>query len=313
MKTCIYLGPELAAYGFGEGHPFGPLRHDAFRQALVAQGLDASLPMLSPVMADRALIELFHTADYVQQVINQSRTGQGFLDSGDTPAFKGVYEAAAYVVGSVIDAVDRLLASEYQQAFVPIAGLHHARRDGAAGFCVFNDCAIAIEYLKQKGLQQILYVDIDAHHGDGVFYGFEDDPALVFVDLHESGDYLYPGTGNASETGKGRAQGYKLNIPMLPGADDRAFYKAWATAEAFIERFKPEFIVLQCGVDSIAGDPITDMAYSAAAHAHATGALIKIAARHAGGRLLALGGGGYNLENIAAGWTAVVRAMLEGQ
>ena len=195
---------------------------------------------------------------------------------------------------------------------MPIAGLHHARRDSAAGFCVFNDCGVAIETLRQlHAIRRIAYVDIDAHHGDGVFYAFEADPELCFADLHEDGQYLYPGTGGVSETGRGAARGTKLNIPMPPGADDRAFFRAWEAVESFIDRAAPEFILLQCGADSIAGDPITHMAYSSAAHRHAARRLCILAERHCDGRLLALGGGGYNLRNLAEGWCAVVEAMLD--
>ncbi|MCW8956150.1 MAG: acetoin utilization protein AcuC [Gammaproteobacteria bacterium] len=310
--TCIYLGQELAAYGFGDDHPFGPQRHQVFQQALEFQGLLEALSVIKPVQASKQQIELFHTAEYVEQVIVQSKTGQGYLDYGDTPAFKGVYEAASYVVGSVLDAVDRLLDGQCLSAFVPIAGLHHAKRNRAAGFCVFNDCGIAIEYLKQKGLSQILYVDIDAHHGDGVFYGFEDDSSLIFVDIHESGDYLYPGTGDVTETGQGAAEGMKLNIPMPPGADDEDFYRVWAMVESFLQQFQPQFIILQAGADSLAGDPITHLQYSATVHRFVARALIARAARYTC-PMLALGGGGYNHENIAAGWTAVVTAMLDNQ
>lgn len=311
LSTCVYLGANLATYGFGNNHPFGPERHNSFEKALKAKKIDHLVNILQPVSADRDTLALFHESSYIDRVIEQSRTGQGYLDYGDTPAFKGVYEASCYVVGSVVDAVDQLLDEHYRHAFVPIAGLHHARREGAAGFCVFNDCGIAIEYLKSKGLEQILYVDIDAHHGDGVFYAFEDDPALIFADIHESGKYLYPGTGNRIETGTGSAKGLKLNIPMAPGADDDDFMIAWQELTSFVEKFSPQFILLQCGVDSLAGDPITHLKYSASAHAHATRSLIKIARQHCDGKLLAMGGGGYNHDNIARGWSAVVKAMTE--
>lgn len=146
-----------------------------------------------------------------------------------------MYEAASFVAGTVCDAIDRIIRKEYQRAFIPIAGLHHARRHIAAGFCVFNDCGVAIEYLRhQHNIQRIAYVDIDAHHGDGVFYSFEDDPELIFADLHEDGHFLYPGTGAATETGKGQAIGTKLNIPMPPHADDDAFMQAWEAVEEFL-------------------------------------------------------------------------------
>ena len=127
-------------------------------------------------------------------------------DDGDTPARPGIFDAASVAVGTTMAAVDAIMQGEAKRAFVPIAGLHHAGRDCAAGFCVFNDCGVAAEYLRAKyGVTRIAYVDIDAHHGDGVFYGFEDDPDLIFADIHEDGRYLYPGTGAVTETGRGPA------------------------------------------------------------------------------------------------------------
>lgn len=311
FSTCVYLGANLASYGFGNNHPFGPQRHQAFETALKKQQLDQKVALLDPVTIDREIIELFHEPAYIDRVIEQSETGQGYLDYGDTPAFKGIYEAACYVVGSVIDAINQLLNHHYQHAFVPIAGLHHARREGAAGFCVFNDCGIAIEYLKTRGLNQICYVDIDAHHGDGVFYGFETDPEVIFADIHESGDYLYPGTGDNTETGREAAKGMKLNIPMQPESSDEDFFIAWQQIETFLSHYKPQFILLQCGVDSMAGDPITHLKYSAKAHAHATRSLLRIANQYCQGKLLVMGGGGYNHDNIAEGWTTVVKTLSE--
>ncbi len=310
--TCVYVGDDLASYGFGQGHPFGPDRLGAFWSQARDQGLDRRVEVCTPVSTGRESIERFHTAAYVDRVITRSASGEGYLDSGDTPAYPGIYEAACYVVGSVLDAVAQLMAGERRHVFVPIAGLHHAARDSAAGFCVFNDCGIAIETLRSiYGLGRIAYVDIDAHHGDGVFYAFEDDPQLIFADLHEDGRYLYPGTGALEETGRGAAQGTKLNIPMAPEADDAAFLTAWEQVEAFLEAHPPEFILLQCGADSIAGDPITHLQYTPAAHRHAAARLCRLADRYCDGRLLAMGGGGYNRDNLARAWTAVVEALVE--
>jgi acetoin utilization protein AcuC len=311
-RVTIYAGGRLGDYHFGVDHPFGPARHDAFMTRLRQLGLAQRCRIVEPKTAPRAEIERFHTPDYVDWVMQRSDAGEGFLDGGDTPAFPGVYEAAARVVGAVLQAVADLMTGKTRRAFVPIAGLHHARRDSAAGFCVFNDCGIAIESLRQRfGVRRIGYVDIDAHHGDGVYYAFEDDPDLALIDLHEDGRYLYPGSGAISETGKGGAKGTKLNIPLPPGAGDRAFFEIWDAAEGFLERTKPEFILLQCGADSLAGDPITHLAYSSEAHRHAATRLCLLADEHCQGRLLALGGGGYDLDNLASAWCAVVEAMLE--
>ena len=310
--VCVTIGEQLARYGFGEGHPFGPDRLAAFWTEAQAQGLDRQLIQCLPGSATREQLERFHTPEYVERVISQSATGEGYLDCGDTPAFPGIYEAACTVVGSVLDAVERIMKAECRHAFVPIAGLHHARRDSAAGFCVFNDCGIAIEILRlQYSLQRIAYVDIDAHHGDGVFYSFEEDADLIFADMHEDGRVLYPGTGAAEETGKGRARGTKLNIPMPPESSDDLFYPAWQQVEDFVDRHCPQFILFQCGADSIAGDPITHLRYTPAAHRHAAQRLKQLAEKHCQGRLLAMGGGGYNRDNLARAWTAVAAALLE--
>ncbi len=311
LPVCLYDGVELECYHFGPSHPFGPRRLGAFRDAAMRRGLVARACVCAPTTATAAEIARFHTPDYIAKVKIQSKLGVGYLDFGDTPAFIGVYEAASTVVGTTLDAVARIMRDACRRAFVPIAGLHHARRDTAAGFCVFNDCGVAIETLRsQYGVRRIAYVDIDAHHGDGVFYPFEADADLIFADLHEDGRHLYPGTGAAEETGRGAAVGTKLNIPMPAGADDAAFFREWPRVESLLRDARPEFILLQCGADSLAGDPITHMAYSAAAHFHAAMRLGQIADELGHGRLLALGGGGYDLDNIATAWCAVVRALL---
>lgn len=307
----IYFGDDLGRYGFGDGHPFGSDRIHAFWKETVKQGLDKKVHVASPLMCAEADITRFHTEQYVEKVKNQSGSGVGYLDYGDTPAFKGVFEATSYVVGSDLDGLYEAINGECPRVFVPIAGLHHARRNTAAGFCVFNDAGILIETLRQQfGMRRIAYVDIDAHHGDGVFYAFEDDPDLIFADIHEDGRFLYPGTGFANETGKGAAEGTKLNIPLPPGADDTAFYAVWPQVEEFVRAGKPEFILLQAGADSIAGDPITHMAFSPGAHGHAAERLCRISDEFCNGRIIAMGGGGYNRTNLALGWNEVVRAMI---
>jgi acetoin utilization protein AcuC len=309
--VAVYVGEALAAYGFGDGHPFGPDRMAAFWQRMCETGLDQRVEVRTPCQASDEDILLFHTPAYLDKVKRLSVTGEGYLDCGDTPAFKGMYEAAGTVVGTALAALDEIMRGECRQAFVPIAGLHHASRDSAAGFCVFNDCGVVIEALRQRyRIRRLAYVDIDAHHGDGVFYAFEDDPDLIDVDFHEDGHYLYPGTGAVDETGQGAAAGRKLNIPLSPGAGDETFFRLWESAEAFLDRLAPEVIVLQCGADSLAGDPITHLELSGAAHAHAAIRLKQLAERHCEGRLLALGGGGYNRANLACAWSAVIAALL---
>jgi acetoin utilization protein AcuC len=308
--VLVYRGAALANCGFGNDHPFGPDRHDVFHRELAGEGLGRSIRYAEPRRASREDLALFHTPEYIERVAQASREGSGFLDAGDTPAFPGVFEAASDVVGTTLAAVDAVMRGETSRAFVPIAGLHHAARGNAAGFCVFNDCGVAVEHLRrQYGLERVAYVDIDAHHGDGIFYGFEDDPDLLFADMHEDGRFLYPGTGSADETGTGRAKGTKLNIPMAPGADDRDFNVAWARIADYIDRTSPDFIIFQCGADSLAGDPLTHLNYSEEAHAAAARTLCELADIHCHGRIVGTGGGGYSRRNLARAWTRVVRSF----
>jgi len=309
----VYAGDELARYGFGDGHPFGPDRFHAFWQEFLARGLKERVEVRNPVLGDREDLLLFHTPDYVRRVETMTAQGIGMLDP-DTPAAKGIFESALYVVGTVLDAVEMIIGGKTGSAFVPIAGLHHARRDSSAGFCVFNDIGIAVEALRQRhGVERIGYVDIDAHHGDGVFYAFEEDVNLVFADLHEDGRYLYPGTGGIHETGRGDAAGTKLNVPLPPGSDDEIFFEVWPKVRSFIADHKPEFLIMQCGADSIAGDPITHMAFSSKAHYHAARELADLAAEPGIAGLLALGGGGYNRASIADAWTSVIQGILDSE
>ena len=311
VKVGVCQDPAQAHYGFGEGHPFGHDRFSAFWRESVARGLDKRVHAIPVRTAARADLELFHSRDFLGFAEEASHRGDGYLDEGDTPAQHGIYEAACEVVGATLNAVTGVMQGEWHRGFVPIAGLHHAARAHAAGFCVLDDIGVAVELLRRNhGIRRVAYVDIDAHHGDGVFYSFESDPELIFADLHEDGRFLYPGTGFPSETGRGPAEGTKLNLPLLPGAGDAEFYAAWEQVEAHLRAHRPEFILLQCGADSIAGDPITHLRFSPGAHAHAARRLCVLADEFCSGRIVGMGGGGYNRTNIALGWNNVVDAFL---
>ena len=313
-SVLLVSGDEIARYGFADPHPFGMDRHEAFMRELHRRGLDGRVQRASPREATRAELEYFHTPQYLDFVRERSASGLGYLDGGDTPAKKGLYEAASSVVGATLVAVEALMSGRAKRAFVPIAGLHHAARDRAAGFCVFNDCGVAIEALRRDyQVRKVAYVDIDAHHGDGVFYAFESDPDLLFADMHEDGRYLYPGTGRADETGTGSARGTKLNIPLPPAAGDEVFMAEWPRVEQYLREARPEFILFQCGADSLAGDPITHLRLSQQAHAHAAIRLCMLADELGHGRVLGMGGGGYNRQNLARAWSSVVECFLESE
>jgi acetoin utilization protein AcuC len=310
--VLLVAGERLARYGFGDGHPFGPDRHAAFLAEFAARGLDKRVRIMETRAATREELLSFHTPKYVDLVAERSLTGEGYLDGGDTPSWRGVYEAAADVVGATLLASEQIMAGKARRAFIPIAGLHHAARGSAAGFCVFNDCGVAVEMLRRNyGLKRIAYVDIDAHHGDGVYYGFEHDPDLIFGDILEDGRHLYPGTGDAKETGRGAAAGTKLNIPVPPGADDAVFAAEWPRVLAHLRKFEPEFILLQAGADSLEGDPITHLRFTAQTHERAARDLSELAEDLGHGRVLGTGGGGYNRINLAQAWSGVVEGLVD--
>ena len=312
-EVRILAGDSIAGYGFGDGHPFGQDRHDVFLRGLRERNLENRVWIEEPGRpASRADLELFHTTRHVRFIEQMSIEGIGFLDEGDTPAFPGVYHTAASVVGATLQAGELLATGEARRVFIPIAGLHHAARDKASGFCVFNDIGVLVENLRKKhGIRRIAYVDIDAHHGDGVYYGFASDPDLVFADIHEDGRFLFPGTGSREEIGIGPGEGTKLNVPLHPGAGDEEFFAAWEQCEAFLAEAKPEFYILVAGADSLAGDPLTHLQYSEDAHGMATRAICRLADQHAQGRVLGLGGGGYNRRNLAAAWSRVVAEFAD--
>ena len=308
-KTGVGEGKELLLYTFPSPHPFTNERAQAFWRELRTENL--GVERFRPEKAGMDLLKLFHSDEHIRFVSLASQLGYGALDQGDTPAFKGVFEAAQYTVGSTVAAVSMVMNGKLLHAFNPVGGLHHARRDASAGFCVFNDIGVSIELLRKEfHARRILYVDIDVHHGDGVYYSYESDPDLFIFDIHEDGRYLYPGTGSADETGEGKARGTKVNVPLPPGSGDAPVSAQLPRLEEFARKAKLDFIILQCGADGLRGDPIAGLNYTPTTHRMVASLLHKMSHEMCSGRMVALGGGGYDPENCASAWTAVVESML---
>jgi acetoin utilization protein AcuC len=310
-KTGVAVGKELLLYSFPAGHPMNRERVGQLFSRIEEQGLfeSSAFVTVSPRMATEEELFRFHARSYVDLVRRRSVKASGYLDGGDTPAFDGMFEAASYTVGSTLDVLEKIVKKEIVHGFNPIGGLHHARRGSAAGFCIFNDVGVALETAKENGLAPILYVDIDAHHGDGVYYSFEDDPDVFIIDLHEDGRFLYPGTGREWERGVGAAQGTKVNVELQPGSGDLVFKEAFDKALSIADRAKPALVVFQCGADSLGGDPLTHLKLTAASHEYAASRLVGISHRFSEGRLLALGGGGYSPSNVAEAWLRVINVL----
>jgi len=311
-RVAIIYGPQSSTYSFPNAHPMSGVRATSFWKEIENRNLvqNKNIEIYEPVLASINDLNLFHTSGYIEFVRKSSETGIGLLDESDTPSFKGVYEASRYVVGSTLLGLDLVMSKKVDHAFNPIGGMHHARSDSASGFCVFNDASISINQAKRKyKLTRIAYVDIDAHHGDGVFYAFYNDPMVFIADIHEDGRFLFPGSGYENERGGDSAVGTKMSIPMQPYSGDEDFKKAFKRVETFIEEARPQIIIFQCGGDGLEEDPLTQLKYTWKVHRYASDVLHRLAHKHCEGRLLALGGGGYNPDNTAKAWAEVVESF----
>jgi len=259
----------------------------------------------APAPADEADIAVYHARDYLEILkaansgVQPPRAGTFGLGAGDNPVFPGVWEAARLVAAGSIQAADLIARGQADRVFHFAGGLHHALRERASGFCYVNDAVLAILRLRERGLR-VAYVDIDAHHGDGVQYAFYGDPNVLTISTHERGERLFPGTGFVHELGEGDAAGFSVNLPLEAYTDTRVYLPAFeAVVPPLLERFKPDVIVAQLGVDSHRTDPLTHLALDIQGFAKAFARILPLAPK-----ILALGGGGYDIRNVARGWTA---------
>lgn len=295
-------------YDFGPTHPLKPTRLKLTYELMKAIGLLSAqnVMVISPREASREELLLFHDQDYLRLVKQMSEVGTGYLDMGDTPVFKGCYEASALATGASLTAVDSVMSGKVTHAINIAGGLHHAHPDRASGFCIFNDPAISVAYLKKKyGLEKILYLDVDAHHGDGVMYGFYSDPSVLDIDFHEDGRHLFPGTGFTQEVGEGKAAGLKINVPLSPFADDETFLELFKNiVPPAVSKYRPQMLLLQCGADSHANDLLAHLQITTRTYRQVVMAIHNMAHEVADGRLVIFGGGGYNVANVARTWTA---------
>lgn len=306
MKTAFLYSDEFAGYSYGPTHPLKPYRLKLTYELIDAYGL-FSLPDAKIIKADMAQendIMLFHEKDYIEALkaantgeLTQSAQSYG-LGPGDNPVFDGVYDWSRLITGASLQAADLVARGECDIAFNIGGGLHHAMARRASGFCYLNDPVVAIMSLLKKG-KRVAYIDIDAHHGDGVQDAFYATDRVLTISIHETGTILFPGTGFENETGTGEGEGYSVNIPMPPTADDELFVYAFdEIVPPLINTFNPDFVVTQLGVDSFHGDPLAHLNYT-------TNGFCKVVRRikEISPKWVALGGGGYNIANVAKAWT----------
>jgi acetoin utilization protein AcuC len=264
-------------------------------------------------LASRDELTLFHDEEYVDLIENISRSGEGFLDLGDTPAFKGCFEASALAVGASLAAIDLVMSGQVTHAMNISGGLHHAHPSRASGFCIFNDPAVSIAYLKKKyAVEKVLYLDVDAHHGDGVMYGFYSDAGVLDIDFHEDGHHLFPGTGFIEEIGEGKGSGLKINIPLSPFTGDKPFMALFREiVPAAVRKYKPQILLLQCGADAHANDLLAHLQLTTKTYSGVAKIVHELAHEVADGRLIVFGGGGYNIANVVRTWTFVASVLVD--
>jgi acetoin utilization protein AcuC len=297
------------AYDFGTSHPLRPERVLLTYERIRDLGLTA-LPNVSEVESRSATddeIAAVHDEDFIAMVKSldagsgdRARALEFGLGTPDNPIFSGMHTASAAVCGASITAAEAVATGRVRHAFNPAGGLHHARRREASGFCIYDDPAAAIaKVLELHPDWRVMYVDVDVHHGDGVQWIFYDDPRVLTVSFHQSGRYLYPGTGFEDETGSGEARGTAANVPLMPltgGAD-----YLWAVEEVvppLAEAFRPQLLLTQLGADTHHGDPLANLGLTMPAYPAMARILHETADRFAEGRWVATGGGGYQAETV---------------
>ena len=309
--ACFIYGDAYLRYWFGPGHPFKSTRALDTLRLLRELGLfNGKAKHCVPEPASEEELRLVHSQEYIDFVKHACERGTGFLDFGDTPATRGLYEGARHVVGGSLLGARMLMEGEAAHAFNPGGGLHHAMADSASGFCVFNDIAIAARYLQKRhhGVR-IAILDLDGHHGDGTQAILYREPILK-ISLHRSG--IFPGTGYPDELGDGPGRGYSVNLPLPGGTNDELFLHAYKEAVLpLVEHYAPEIIMVQCGVDGHLGDPLVGLDLTAKTYITVCRTMHALAHRLCDGRLLLFGGGGYDIENTVRCWTVMFATILD--
>ena len=308
---------SMSRHVLREDHVFKPVRLrytyellEAFRAFEAENGR-----LVDPRKATDEEVQTFHTPDYVAAV---KAFGEGrmlvdparynFSQCGDNPTYPGMFDAGTLAVGGSLMAADMILDGEVDAAFNPGGGLHHAAAGNTSGFCVFNDAVVAIKRMVDRGMR-VAYVDIDVHHGDGVQNAFYDTDAVLTISVHESGRFIFPGTGYPNETGTGAGTGYAVNLPLAPYTDDEIYLDAFGQiVPPLVRAFEPDVLVTQLGIDTYHSDILGHLLISTQGFTKAVKTLAGLVGQP--GRWLALGGGGYDVEAVARCWALAYGVML---
>lgn len=320
--TALIYSDSYQGYNFSPWHPMKPVRLLLTAELIKAYGLPerSNMTIVEPRLATDEELGLIHDQAYIDKVrelgdpdVEKDYVPGWGLGTGDNPVFARMHEASATIAGGAIKAARLIMEGKLDHAFNVGGGLHHAQRARASGFCIYNDVAIAATWIRQNHSARVLYLDFDAHHGDGVQEAFYTDPEVMTVSFHESGMYLFPGTGFTSETGAGEGQGYAVNLPLAPGTTDDIFLEAYDELVPSLARaFRPDIIITQNGCDGHWDDPLTHLALTLKGYAALSGRLHALAHELCGGRWLASGGGGYQAYTVVPrAWTRLMAEMAD--
>ena len=324
MPACqgpasVVFDPTLTEYDFGPSHPMSPVRVDLTMRLAADLGVLGRLTTVDAPVADDDLIATVHEPGLIDAVKRAGKDPERFepaygLGSEDNPVFRDMHQAAAHVVGATTEAFRQVRSGDSLHSASICGGLHHAMPDRASGFCIYNDVAVGLRWLLDQGVGKIAYVDVDVHHGDGVEQIFYDDPRVLTISLHETGQALFPGTGFPHECGGPDAQGTAVNVALPPGTSDAGWLRAFhAIVPPLVREFAPEVLVSQHGCDSHRDDPLADLMLSVDGQRASYLALHDLAHELTDGRWVATGGGGYALVDVVPrAWTHLL-AVLGGE
>jgi len=323
-KVGLVFTEKYQEYNFGTTHPLRPLRVLLTYSLMKQLGLleNERLEIITPRSCTQDELEAVHSKNYVEAIRKLSEDPEDRsvnpimynLGPGDNPIFKGMYDAASLICGASLTAAEKtLIDDDFPITFNPAGGLHHAMKNKASGFCIFNDIGVAIKHLQklQKDIK-VAYLDIDCHHGDGVQWLFYDDPNVLTISFHESGKFLFPGTGGIEERGEKDGKDYAINFPLLPGTNNKMYLKLFRkTVPRILEAYQPDILITQLGVDTYFNDPLTQMGLSLQIYRDIAQTMKTCAKEYCQNKWLALGGGGYLMSVVPRAWTLFLAKMLE--
>ncbi|MDO6448418.1 acetoin utilization protein AcuC [Oceanobacillus profundus] len=321
-NSAFVFSNDYLTYHFHKDHPFNHKRVQLAKELLELSGALTNQDIIPARMATDEELALFHDYDYIDAVKRAGRgglnekAGQEYgLGTEDTPIFKNMHEASSFLVGGTLTAVDEVISGNKDHVLNLGGGLHHGFERKASGFCIYNDSAVAIKYIREKYKLRVLYIDTDAHHGDGVQWAFYDDPNVCTFSIHETGRYLFPGTGNVNERGIKEGHGYSFNLPIDAFTQDESFLHVYETAVREIAAFfKPDVIVTQNGADAHCFDPLTHLCGTMAIYDRIPFVAHELAHEYCNGKWIAIGGGGYDMWRVVPrAWAQIWNVMKHGK